>query len=52
MKKNKVIGILLLILAVFTIVGMDIDNDSYWAVYNYATLALSVIGGIVLLKQK
>ena len=52
MKKNKVIGMLLLILAISTIVGMVIKNDTFWLVYNYATIILSVICGIILLKRK
>ncbi len=50
MKKNKVIGVLLLVLAVATIGGMIIDNDIFWTIYNWAVIVLSVIGGIVLLK--
>lgn len=52
MKINKVIGLLLLVLAIFTIAGMVINNDTYWIVYDYITIILSVIFGIVLLKQK
>jgi uncharacterized membrane protein YccC len=52
MEKNKVIGLLLLILAISTIVGMVIENANYWLIYNYITIILSVISGIVLLKQK
>jgi hypothetical protein len=52
MKPNKLIGTLLLILVVSTIIGMAINNAAYWTVYNYATIILSVIAGIVLLKQK
>ena len=52
MKKNKVIGLLLLILAISTIAGMVIDNYNYWLTYNFITVILSVICGIVLLKQK
>jgi E3 ubiquitin-protein ligase DOA10 len=52
MKKNKVIGVLLLVLAVSTVVGMVINNDIYWSVYNYATLAISVFGSFVLLGHK
>ena len=53
MKMNKIIGILLLALAVGTIVGRVLNNDAYWDVYNYATLLVSVVGGgILLLKQK
>jgi len=42
MKKNKVIGVLLLILALATIIGMIIENPTFWLVYNY----------FVLLKEK
>jgi len=52
MKKNQVIGLLLLILAIFTVVGMIFGNDVYWSVYNFLTILFSVISGIVLLKQK
>ncbi|MBU0547383.1 MAG: hypothetical protein KJ710_00485 [Candidatus Omnitrophica bacterium] len=52
MKKNKVIGLLLLVLAISTIIGMIIANETYWNVYNYTTIILSVLSGIVLLKQK
>ncbi|MEI6832104.1 MAG: hypothetical protein WCK61_05310 [Candidatus Omnitrophota bacterium] len=52
MKNNKVIGLLLLVLAMLTIVGMVINNNAYWGVYNYITLIISLFGGIVLLKQK
>jgi len=52
MKPNKLIGTLLLILAVSTIIGMAINNAAYWTVYNYATIIFSVIAGITLLKQK
>jgi hypothetical protein len=52
MKKNKVIGALLLILAVYTIAGMIIDNLTYWIIYNCLTISFSVISGIILLKEK
>ena len=52
MKPNKLIGTLLLILAVSTIVGMAINNAAFWTAYNYATIIFSVIAGIALLKQK
>lgn len=47
-----VIGILLLVLAVATVVGMAIENASFWTIYNYITILFSVVGGVVLLKQK
>ncbi|MCX5700105.1 MAG: hypothetical protein NTZ63_00980 [Candidatus Omnitrophica bacterium] len=52
MKNSKVIGLLLLTLAIFTIVGMVINNSVYWSIYNYATIIFSLLGGFVLLKQK
>jgi len=52
MKNSKVIGVWLLILGIFTIVGMVINNATYWSIYNYATIIFSVLSGIVLLKQK
>ena len=52
MGKNKVIGLLLLILAVFTIVGMVKANDAYWSIYNYVTIVVCGVSGMILLKQK
>ena len=52
MKKNKMIGLLLLLLAFLTIFGTVIQSQAFWTVYNYFTFLLSVIGGIALLKQK
>ncbi|MFA5038620.1 MAG: hypothetical protein WC732_02960 [Candidatus Omnitrophota bacterium] len=52
MKKNKVLGALLLVLAVSTVVGMIIQNDAFWNIYNYVTIILVVISGLALLKQK
>ncbi|MDD5692818.1 MAG: hypothetical protein PHP10_06570 [Candidatus Omnitrophica bacterium] len=52
MKNDKVIGVLLLVLAISTIVGMVIENATFWLIYNYITIVLSVIIGISLLKQK
>ena len=52
MKKNKVIGMLLLILAISTITGMVIENATFWLVYNYATIALSSICSLILLTKK
>ncbi len=52
MKKTKVIGISFLILAVYTIIGMILNNDAFWAVYNYITLGLSIISGVMLVREK
>ncbi|MDD5505188.1 MAG: hypothetical protein PHR73_00295 [Candidatus Omnitrophica bacterium] len=52
MKKTKVIGALLLVFAVFTVLGMILANETYWGVYNYVTLAFSVLSGIALLNEK
>lgn len=52
MKKDKVIGLLLLIFVPYTIVGMAIASAAYWRIYNYVTIIFSLFSGIVLLKQK
>lgn len=52
MKKNKILGVLLLVLAAGTVVGMVIQKDAYWNIYNYFTIIISVMGGFALLKQK
>ena len=52
MKKNKVIGLLLLVFTVYTIVGMVINDAMFWDIYNYVTLIFSILSGVVLLKQK
>lgn len=52
MKKSKVLGVLLLVLAAATVVGMVIQNDAYWNIHNYVTVILCVICGLALLKQK
>ena len=52
MKATKVIGILFFVYAVLTIIGMVLNNDSFWMVYNIVTLVFSIPSGIVLLKQK
>ncbi len=49
---KKLVGFLLLVLAVTTVIGMKLNNDTYWSVYNYATIVLSVIFGIALLRQR
>ena len=52
MKKNKVIGVLLLVLALYTIAGMIINNNTFWLTYNWVTIIFSAISGINLLKEK
>ena len=52
MKSTKIIGILFFAYAIYTIVGMVLNNDSFWLVYNIVTLIFSISSGIVLLKQK
>ncbi|HNW39317.1 MAG TPA: hypothetical protein PL125_07115 [Candidatus Omnitrophota bacterium] len=52
MKKSKLIGFLLLIFTVVTIVGMFLDDDFYWQIYNYLTIIFSVCSGVVLIKEK
>lgn len=52
MKTNRLIGMLFLILAIFTISGMAINKDVYWRIYNYATIILALSSGIILARQK
>ena len=50
--KNKIIGILLIALAILTVAGMIMNNNRFWITYNYIALAISIVGGIALLKDK
>ncbi|HQP91936.1 MAG TPA: hypothetical protein PLU24_04605 [Candidatus Omnitrophota bacterium] len=52
MKKTRVLGISLLLLAVLTVVGMVLQSDAFWNFYNYLTLVICIFGGVSLLKQK
>lgn len=52
MNKKKILALLLLVLAIATGVGMVIENDAFWTIHNYFTILLSVVSGIVLLRQK
>ncbi len=52
MNNNKVLGTLLLGLAIYTIVGMVLENFTFWKIYNYITILLTVSSGIVLLRKK
>jgi hypothetical protein len=49
---KKILGVLLLLLAAATVVGMMIQNDAFWNIYNYVTFLLTVLGGFALLKTK
>jgi hypothetical protein len=49
---NKKIGMLLLVLAGLTLVGMVLKNDAFWAVYNIVTLLVCLPAGVWLLKNK
>ena len=52
MKTNKVVVLLLLVLAVSTVIGMVLNSNGYWQVFNYGTILISVLCSILLLKQK
>ena len=52
MNKGKVIGALLLVFAVYTIIGMAVDDTTFWGIYNYVTLVFSALSGFILLRQK
>jgi hypothetical protein len=51
-KANKIIGTIFLVLAAFTVIGMAINSDAYWSIYNYATILISVVSAVVLFRQK
>lgn len=52
MNTNKLVVLFLSVLVVTTVIGMVLNNDAYWNIHNYGTILLSVICGILLLKQK
>jgi len=51
-RMNKLIGLILLVLAAGTVVCMRIDNNSVWNVYNYIMIVMLIVSGILLIKQK
>jgi hypothetical protein len=51
-KKNQLIGVLRLVLAIATVVGMVLADPVYWHIYNYVTLIFCVLGAKELLIQK
>lgn len=52
MQKNKVIGILLIVLSIYTLTGLALNNDKFWVIYNYIVIIFGIIGGFILLRQK
>ena len=52
MKTNKIVVLFLLVLVITTVIGMVLNSDAYWTIHNYGSILLSVICGILLLKQK
>ena len=52
MNKNKVIGTLLLLLALAVIAGLVIDEAYYWFPLDYVTIAVCGISGGILLRGK
>jgi len=51
MKSKKLVGIMLLVLFITTVVGMVIDNSTYWLSYNYAVIIFAIVGAVSLLKK-
>ncbi|MFC1589865.1 hypothetical protein ACFL42_00070 [Candidatus Omnitrophota bacterium] len=52
MKKNKVIGVVLLVLAAAVIVGLFVDKTKLWYALDYITIVVCAISGLLLLKEK
>ena len=52
MTKNQVIGRTLLLLAIATVVGMEIDKANYWNILNCVTILTATLSAMALLKQK
>ncbi len=49
---NKIIGYVLLVLAAATVACMIINVNEVWFILNYVMVAVLLISGIVLLRQK
>jgi len=52
MKKNKAIGIVLVVLGLGVIAGLFINEAKFWYPIDYVTIGVCVITGILLVKGK
>jgi len=52
MTMNKLLGVLLLLVAIAFTVGLVIDVTSYWFDLDYVTIAICGVSGLILLKGK
>lgn len=51
MKGNKLMGGLLLVVALVVLVGQFVDLHGYWWDVDYLTIAICGIAGVILLRQ-
>jgi len=50
MKTNKILGILLLLLAISVIIGFTIGNNTWWLVVDVFVIVICGAGGVFLLR--
>ncbi len=52
MKKNKLVGTILIIVGIMTISGMLVKNDLYWLIIDLVVIITCLSGGLYLLLKK
>ncbi|MFA7677482.1 MAG: hypothetical protein WCY34_04865 [Candidatus Omnitrophota bacterium] len=52
MKKNKAIGIALIVLALLVVTGLVIEKAKYWFPLDCVTIAVCAVSGILLIREK
>ena len=52
MTMNKLLGVLLLLVAIAFAVGLVIEDTPYWFALDYVTIAICGVSGYILLKKK
>ena len=52
MGRSKRLGVILLVLTAATVAGLILNQDAYWAVYNYASIVVTTVCGFTLIRQK
>lgn len=52
MGRNGKLGIILLLLTAATVTGLILNNNDYWAVYNYVSIVITAVCGFTLVRQK
>lgn len=49
---KKIFGVLLLLNALAVILGLFLDELQYWYIVDYCTIAITAIGGYLLVKDE